>query len=146
MSPHRLGMVVATVAAVGWGYVYATMQQLTERMSPVATLAAYYVAGGVALAPFAVARWSEIQAAVAADPRTFWSSTAAVVVAEFAIIWSVSLMGGASAGLVEVSYPLWTAVFLYLVLGERPTVATLLGGTLILAGTFVIGRWGGRAG
>lgn len=145
MSGHRLGMLVATVAAVGWGYVYATMQQVTERMSPVAALAAYYAFGGLLLAPFAVARWGEIYAGVAADPRTFFLSASAVLVAEFAILWSVSLMGGADAGLVEVSYPLWTMLFLFLILGERPSTASLVGGVLIMSGIFVIGRWGGRA-
>jgi drug/metabolite transporter (DMT)-like permease len=138
-------VVVATVAAVGWGYVYATMQQVTERMSPVAALTAYYAFGGLLLAPFAVARWSEIYAGVSADPRSFFLSASAVLVAEFAILWSVSLMGGVDAGLVEVSYPLWTMLFLFLILGERPSMASMAGGTLIMAGIIVIARWGGRA-
>ena len=145
MNDHRFGVVVATVAAVGWGYVYATMQQVTERMSPVAALAAYYAFGGLLLAPFAVARWSEIHAGVAADPRSFVLSASAVLVSEFAILWSVSLMGGADAGLIEVSYPLWTMLFLFFILGERPSMASLAGGTLIMAGIVVIARWGGRA-
>jgi len=145
VTDHRLGVIVATVAAVGWGYVYATMQQVTERMSPVAALTAYYVYGGILLLPVFVLRWGEIQSGIVADPRTFVLSASAVLVAEFAILWSVSLLGGADAGLIEVSYPLWTMLFLFLILGERPSMASMAGGTLIMAGIIVIARWGGRA-
>lgn len=145
MTDHRLGVIVATVAAIGWGYVYATMQQVTDRMSPVAAMTAYYLYGGVILLPFLVMRWGEIQAGIVADPRTFVLSASAVMVAEFAILWSVSLLGGADAGLIEISYPVWTALFLYLILGERPTPGTLVGGAMVLCGVAVIARFGGKA-
>ena len=143
MTDHRLGVIVATVAAIGWGYVYATMQQLTDRMSPLAAMTAYYVYGGILLLPVFVLRWGEIQSGIVADPRTFVLSASAVMVAEFAILWSVSLLGGADAGLIEVSYPVWTALFLYLILGERPTLGTLVGGAMVLGGVAVIARFGG---
>ena len=143
MTDHRLGVIVATVAAIGWGYVYATMQQLTDRMSPLTAMTAYYVYGGILLLPVFVLRWGEIQSGIVADPRTFVLSASAVMVAEFAILWSVSLLGGADAGLIEVSYPVWTALFLYLILGERPTLGTLVGGAMVLGGVAVIARFGG---
>ena len=143
VTDHRLGVIVATVAAVGWGYVYATMQQVTERMSPIAAMTAYYMYGGILLLPVLVLRWGEIQSGIVADPRTFVLSASAVMIAEFAIVWSVSLLGGVDAGLIEVSYPVWTALFLYIILGERPTLGTLVGGVMVLGGVAVIARFGG---
>jgi len=37
-----------------------------------------------------------------------------------------------------VSYPLWTALFLFLTAGERPVFATKVGGTLIMLGVVLI--------
>ena len=63
---------------------------------------------------------------------------AGILLAEFCIMWSIALLGGTDAGLIEVSYPLWTALFAYLVYDKTPTTGTLVGGLLIMAGIAVI--------
>lgn len=142
VTDYRLGMAVATVAALGWGYVYATMQEMTERMSPIAAMTAYYLFGSILLLPFLFTRWKEIVGGISADRIVFVSSASAVMLSEFTILWSVSLLGGTAAGIIEVSYPVWTAIFLYLILGEMPTLGTIIGGIMILSGIAVIGKFG----
>lgn len=111
-------------------------------MSPIAAMTAYYLFGSILLLPFLFTRWKEIVGGISADRIVFVSSASAVMLSEFTILWSVSLLGGTAAGIIEVSYPVWTAIFLYLILGEMPTLGTIIGGIMILSGIAVIGKFG----
>jgi drug/metabolite transporter (DMT)-like permease len=134
----KLGLVVATVAAIAWGYVYATKDNLVQSMNPLSLLAAFYITGAVILLPVAVYNRADMMGGVLANPNEFATAVVGVLVAEICIIWSISLLGGLEAGLVEVSYPIWTALALYLFYGKTPSMGTVLGGALVMTGIAVI--------
>jgi drug/metabolite transporter (DMT)-like permease len=134
----RKGVLSALLAAVAWGYVYASTQNIVERIRPMPLLASLYVSGAVLLAPFFWSGRAEIAAGVQSDPVGFLSLMAGVLIAEYAIIASVSVLGGTEAALLETSYPIWTAAFLYIMHNTRPSMSTIVGGALMLAGAGVI--------
>lgn len=128
------GMIVAMLAALAWGFVYAATEKIVERMNPVSAIVSFYAAGVFLTLPLLVLNRADIVQGISADPKTFFATTVAIMGAEFLIVWSISLLGGTEAALVEVSYPLWTALFLFLLYGQKPSWEVFVGGVLIMAG------------
>jgi drug/metabolite transporter (DMT)-like permease len=137
---RKLGMLVALAAAVSWGFVYATTQEIVDRLPPIATLAMIYWLGAIALLPVAIWHGPAIVADVVQNPGPTAMLLASVVVAEFFIIWSIQLLGGVDAGLIEISYPVWTMLFLFLLKNERPTLHTVLGALLVMLGLGILAK------
>ena len=96
--------------------------------------------GALLLLPVGIWYGPEIFHSVQEDTRTTASLMLSVLLAEFFIIWSISLLGGVDAGLVEITYPVWTLAFLYILKDQPPTRATLVGAALVVAGLVVIAR------
>ena len=143
MRSNVLGTAIAVIASILWGGVYATKELISQKASPLVTLGALYLVGGIMVLPVILFLWKDIMLALRSSPGLFLGSASLALLADAAIIWSISMMGGTSAGLIETSYPLWTALFILLFVGTAPDAATLLGGGLIIAGVFTIGMWGG---
>jgi uncharacterized membrane-anchored protein len=47
----KLGYLVASLAAICWGFVYAQTQTILDKIYPVAALSSFYMIGAVLLAP-----------------------------------------------------------------------------------------------
>jgi drug/metabolite transporter (DMT)-like permease len=101
-------------------------------------LAAFYIAGTVVLAPVAFYFRHDLVQIATGSPQEFITAMVSILLAEFCIMWSIYLLGGTDAGLIEVSYPLWTALFTYVVYNKAPTTGTVVGGVLVMAGIAVI--------
>jgi drug/metabolite transporter (DMT)-like permease len=99
-----------------------------------------YWLGAIALLPVALWHGPAIVADVVQNPGPAAMLIISVVVAEFFIIWSIQLLGGVDAGLVEISYPLWTMLFLYLLKDQKPSVETIAGAVLVGAGLLLLAR------
>jgi drug/metabolite transporter (DMT)-like permease len=134
----KFGVLVAATAGLAWGYVYATKDNLMQSMNPLSLLAGFYLTGALLLVPAALYNRADMVSGVLGNPWEFFTAVFGILVAEACIIWSISLLGGTEAGLVEVSYPLWTALFAYLVYNKVPTTGTLVGGALVMAGIAVL--------
>lgn len=137
---RKTGMLIALLAAIAWGYVYATTQEVVERLPPIATLAMIYWLGAIVLTPVAYWYGPEILWDVMRYPTSTASTVFSVIVAEFFIIWSIQLLGGVDAGLVEISYPVWTMMFLYLLKGQKPSTESIVGAVLVGAGLLLLSR------
>jgi len=135
----RFGILVAATAGMLWGYVYATKDSLVQSIHPLGLMASFYLSGAVLLLPAAFWFREEITRVVTGNPQEFFTAIAGILLAEMCIIWSISLLGGTDAGLIEVSYPLWTAFFAYFVYQKTPSTGTIVGGILVMAGILVIG-------
>ena len=138
------GYLVAALASVCWGYVYAQTENILEKMSPMAALASFYVFGGIFLFPFFIINKKEIFNTVTTNPGNFFSTAIMIMAAEFLIIWSISLLGGSEAAFMEISYPLWTVLFSLIILGVFPNIQTILGGILIMIGSYIISKFSGN--
>ena len=62
-----------------------------------------------------------------------------VVVGSFLILYAITLKNATMVNLIEITYPIFTLIFAYIIMKEvQITPATLLGGLLIFAGIGVI--------
>lgn len=134
----KFGVVVAATAGLAWGYVYATKDNLMQSMNPLSLLAGFYLSGALLLLPVALYNRTDMVEGVLGNPWEFFTAVLGILVAEACIIWSISLLGGTEAGLVEVSYPLWTALFAYFIYNKVPTTGTVVGGALVMTGIVVL--------
>lgn len=138
------GHIVAALAAICWGYVYAQTENILEKISPIAALASFYIFGGVILLPLFIYSKKEIFNAVTTDTSNFFSMAIMTMVAEFLIIWSISLLGGSEAAFMEISYPIWTILFSLIIFGSIPNIQVIFGGILIMVGSYIISRFSGN--
>ena len=133
-----LGIIISTLAAITWGFVYANTEKVLEKMSPISSVALFYYLGAIILLPFLLShRQDMIQGALLA-PKELIFTTVMILLAEFFIMWSISLLGGTEAALIEVSYPIWTAIFLYFLSGKEISFNTFIGGIFIFTGVIFI--------
>jgi drug/metabolite transporter (DMT)-like permease len=133
-----LGIIVATGAAVAWGLVYASTQDLVRNLNPASLWAMSFVCGGILLFPVALFNRTDIITGISMAPKEFVGYCFVILFAKFLNVASISLLGGTNAGLIELSYPVWTAFFLWLMHNEKPSTGVYIGGTLILLGVGVI--------
>jgi drug/metabolite transporter (DMT)-like permease len=140
----KYGHLVALLAAVCWGYVYAQTENILEKMSPIASLSTFYVIGGILLFPLFILNKKEIFTTALTSPGSLFSTALIIMAAEFLIIWSISLLGGYEAAFMEISYPLWTVIFSVIILGLTPNIQTIFGGLLIMIGSYIISKFSGN--
>jgi drug/metabolite transporter (DMT)-like permease len=80
-------------------------------------------------------------AEIASSKRLVWyllGGTAALLIAELFIGFSITARNATLAGLVEISYPIFIALFSYILFKNHVTAPTVIGGIIIFAGVFVI--------
>lgn len=134
----KLGVLVALVASIAWGYVFTVKDSLTKAMSPLSLMAAFYLAGAVLFLPVAYINRADLTQGLSSHAGEFLTALAVIILAETCIVWSVSLLGGSEAALIEVSYPIWTILLLYLFKDKVPATSTLVGGAFIMAGIGIL--------
>ena len=134
-----LGFVVALAAAASWGAIYALVEQAMEQMSPMAAIIVIYFAGSLLMLPVVPFYLDEISSCLkSADLSPLVLTVLLTVVAELLIFSSIKMLGGTEAGIIEITYPIFTALILYVTLGKSLTASTLIGGALALIGIAVM--------
>jgi drug/metabolite transporter (DMT)-like permease len=98
-----LGVAVSFAAAFFWGLVYAQVQGLDKTLHPLALLAFTYVCATVVLVPLAMFRLPQMAKKVQASWQQFVGCLAALIIAEALIFYSIQILGGTDASLIEVS-------------------------------------------
>lgn len=142
-----LWLVYALGAAFIWGINYAVSGRLLERgMSPQTLFLLDLVFGAMALVVVIslTGRWSatvtEIQQA---RPDLVWLVIAVVasVSAGLLIFMSIQTKNATVASLIEVTYPLFTALFAWLLFRQTTlNPATIIGGLFIFIGVLIVAR------
>ncbi len=134
-------------AAVIWGVNYAVSGRLLERgMSPQTLFFIDMVFGTLAMTLLIslTGKWeTTAQEIRGARPEMIWLAIAvtAAITAGLLIFLSIQAKNATVASLIEVSYPLFTAFFAW-ILFRQNTIngATLLGALLIFAGVVIVAR------
>jgi drug/metabolite transporter (DMT)-like permease len=144
VGPH-LWIICSVSAAILWGFTYATSGKMMEwGLTPAFLLLTQYV---IALPVYAfIAHRSggfrasfENLAAHPARLALFLTALALGIVANFLIMFSISLKNATLASLIEISYPVFTMLFALIVYRETHlTPAAALGAALIFAGIGII--------
>ena len=137
-------IVFALSASVLWGLSYVLFEQVYKKMSIVTSLSL------VCLVMFVVfGIWSLLGgyfkpdlAALTSSKRLFWifaAGTLTALVADLFIGLSIHGKSATLAGLIEISYPIFIALFAYFLFKEHQlNTATVIGGLLVFVGVFVI--------
>ncbi|MDE5446375.1 EamA family transporter [Bradyrhizobium sp. CSA207] len=137
-------LILALAAAVFWGATYVLDEQVYRHVSVPTTMAihtliisvcAWLVAWkqGTIESDFQILSTSRVVAWL-----FFWCAVT-FVIAEFLINFSISAKNATLAGLIEISYPIFSALFAYLVFGENQlNFGTSVGGLFIAFGVVVV--------
>jgi drug/metabolite transporter (DMT)-like permease len=137
-------IIYALSASLLWGLTYTLDEQIYKYVSVTTSLA---VASFVTfLATIAYSYFSGVLiqdiTIVALSKRALWYVLFGVLTflaAELFIGFSISHKNATLAGLIEISYPLFIAVFSYVLFREQQTsLATFIGGILIFFGVLII--------
>lgn len=137
-------IVFSLAASLFWGLVYVLDEQLYKHVSVLSALAICSFFACISMTALAL-----IQGEFITDLRTITSSrslllltgalVASFVIAEVFIGLSISSKNATLAALLEISYPLFTALFaIALYRGEVPNLATMAGGALIFVGALIV--------
>ncbi|HXV26882.1 MAG TPA: DMT family transporter [Candidatus Paceibacterota bacterium] len=138
------GFTLAIAAAVAWGLVYVLSERVLRDFSPLALLFIYGVLTSVVLAPFILTGHIDAGDFFQRDRTALYLTLTAVlltVLANFLILMSIERLGATPAALIEISYPLFTVIFVFLLFGTVPSWATAAGGVLIITGAAIITKF-----
>ncbi len=136
--------IFAISASALWGLSYALSEQIYKYASIYTTLAidtliisiAFFIAAYVK----GVLRVDLV--AITTSSKVFWLFAAGVIVfaaAELLIALSITSKNATLAGLVEMSYPIFIALFTFLIFREEHlNVGTAIGGFLIFSGVAAV--------
>jgi drug/metabolite transporter (DMT)-like permease len=140
-------LLYALGAALIWGINYAVSGRLLEKgMSPQTLFFIDMVFGSLAMAAFLTltGRWSTTFLELrSAQPDLKWLILAVVAAASagLLIFMSIEAKNATVASLIEVSYPLFTAFFVWAFFRQNTiNVATVIGALLIFVGVVIVAR------
>jgi len=140
------GYVLAFLASVLWGLTYCLDERVLAGMSAprlffLHSLCGCVVVGG-ALVLQGTAPADLVRIDVPGVSRGLLLTNVLVgVLAALAIFASIQSLGAARAAVLEISYPLFVAIFSVLLFRERLDPAVLVGGGFIAAGAAIIVLW-----
>ena len=136
---------LAVVAAAGWGMAYAFSEKLMHYVSAPTQMVFVYI---LSLFPFLfmffrTEHLEEMKALSEPKPVIYLLViVAANAVANIAVLEAFKLKNATTVSMVEVSIPLFTALTALIFFREvQVTLPLVAGGSLIMAGLFVIYYW-----
>lgn len=136
--------IYATLASAFWGLTYVMSEQVFKHISITTALAinAAIIALVAGIAALATGVLRTDLATISSSGKVaglVLTGALVLVVAEIFISLSIVSKNASLAGLVEITYPLFIALFAFLIFKESQlTLPTLLGGLLILVGVAVV--------
>jgi drug/metabolite transporter (DMT)-like permease len=154
MSPTVIpfhGYALAVAAAVLWGLLYVLDERLLAgvsiyRLYFLHSIAGVAVAGAVLLArgesPASLLRFSFPGVSLPLVLATM----AVVVLACLAIFSSIQALGASRAAVLEISYPLFVAIFAWLLYRQPIQWPVIVGGIFIFIGSAIIVGWSSHEG
>ncbi len=137
-------IIFALGASLMWGLNYVINEQVFKNISVVTTLALTTIMTGIVMLLIATGGHFLQQdlTIITSSRRVLFliiASTITLIVAELLIGFSITAKSATLAGLIEISYPIFIALFAYLLFKENQLNApTAIGGALIFIGVFVI--------
>lgn len=142
----QLSWIVLSISAAAlWGLNYVLEQRAMASLSPQQLLLIVSTFAAVFLACYCA--YSGELATLPAKARDvpIWALGGVVLVslaANFSILKSIELANASLAAIIEISYPLFTVLFAWLLLGQNHlSWSFALGGGLIMLGTYVVARF-----
>jgi len=137
-------IVYAVSAAVLWGLSYTMTEQVMKKLSALSVMffcslggVIFALVAGLLLGSFKK-DWQILKTA-GAELKLLGVCVAVVMIANVFILLSIKAKNATMAGMVEITYPLFTALFAWVLFKEaQMTTGTLIGFALIVAGVACI--------
>lgn len=140
------GLLFALLASIGWGMVYVLYERALQHTTPLLLMLIYGYLSITILTPLLYFR-GDLTAANIPPLETFGVLAAAVVcslVSSFFIVSSITHLGAEKSAVLEISYPLFTALFAWLLFGRSLSLWFVAGFLMIAGGSLVIILKGSR--
>ncbi len=137
-------IIFALSASVLWGLSYILFEQIYKKISVATSLAivCFFMFFIMLLVSYLKGALKPDFAAITSSKKLMWlivGGVATAIAADVFIALSIITKNATLAGLIEISYPLFIALFAYLLFKENQlTLSTILGGLLIFSGIGVI--------
>ncbi len=137
------GYVLAFVAAVLWGLTYCLDERVLSSLSVFKLYFLHCLCGALVAGVILLARGATPASLFAIDTTkaslplvglTLITATAAAL----AILGSIQLLGADTSAVLEISYPLFVAMFSVLFFGGRLEPSVVVGGVFIFIGSAII--------
>ena len=132
------GIVLLVATAIGWGSNWPMLKLLLAEVSPLQARGLAGVSAGLGFALGALGFGISLKVPAGMWPRLLLAAvlnvTAWMGLATYGLTW----MGAAEAAIVAYTVPVWTALFAWPVLGERPSARRLVALGLSLSGVVLL--------
>lgn len=134
------------LASITWGMIYSLDQRILQRVSP--TLVIFINTGIVMMAflPVVLFEKETMTQLLRVDKRTLciiFVTAMLSIAANWFILKGIKDLDASIASMIEISYPIFVAIFSFLFFRTAISPATILGGALILVGSMIVIRYGG---
>ncbi|MFA6585977.1 MAG: DMT family transporter [Candidatus Paceibacterota bacterium] len=136
-------IIFALSASLFWGVSYVLSEQIYKKISVFTSLGiAFLVVSiiSIVISYFNNSLKSDL-VSIYSSKNLLWyviGGIVALMIAESCIGLSIVSKNATLAGLIEISYPIFIAIFSYLLFNNKVTLPTILGGIMIFLGVFVI--------
>ncbi len=138
-----LGYVLAFLAAVLWGLTYCLDEKVLESLSVPKLYLLHSVCGVVVAGTILLCQGHSLGSLLHVDRATVSLPLVAVTLvtataAAFAILGSIQLLGAGTSAVLEISYPLFVAIFSVLLFNGQLGLPVVIGGIFIFIGSAII--------
>jgi drug/metabolite transporter (DMT)-like permease len=142
MTPS-IGLVLAVLASVLWGLTYCLDERVLESISVFKLYFLHCCAGALVSAAILVAQGHAPATLFRIDTKTIGLPLVAVTLvtataAALAILASIQALGASKSAVLEISYPLFVALFSWGFFGGHLQPAVVVGGAFIFVGAAII--------
>ncbi len=140
-----IGFIYAIAAAVVWGLAYAIDEKILHTVSPLTLLFINSLLATLVLLPFVLMDNGPIKKVISSGRTSLLIILAAFVLltlGNFLVYSGISYLGASTASIIEIAYPIFVVAFSFFLFGSVPNIYFLIGGLLILLGSFTIIRFG----
>ena len=137
-------IVFALGASVLWGLSYVLFEQVYKKISIMTALwiVCLIMFGAMLIGSILTGSLKPDMFAIQSSKKLQWlllGGIATAILADVFIALSITNKNATLAGLVEISYPIFIALFAYLLFKQTQlNTATIIGGILIFTGVFII--------
>lgn len=137
------GFALAVLASVLWGLTYCLDERLLESLSVFKVYLLHCLCGAAVAAVILLAQGTTPLGLVSIDPTRVSPALvvltmATATIATLAILGSIQLLGSHQSAVLEISYPLFVALFSVLFFNGRLGLPVVVGGGFIFLGAAII--------
>lgn len=137
-------IIFAVGASLLWGITYVINEQVYRKISLLTSLSlsSFFLFLVTFIAAYFSNNFNHDISSILASKKLLWLvvvETVGLILAELFIAFSITEKNATLSGLIEISYPIFIAIFAYILYRENEVnTGTIVGGSLIFIGVFII--------